>query len=197
MLESLQTPPAENQASVGVKDIFFAFNQIGLSSFGGGMSGRMMHLFVYERHWMDEESFLNGLAVSQALPGVNVSNMAIWIGYQLGGSRGALAGIMGILFLPAFFLVLLGILFSQLTQFPLTHIALSGAVAAAIGLSIFMGITAVVRLPRRIFPFFLMVVTFVAAGILHWSLIWTVLACGSAGVAMEYWRALKKPGEHK
>ena len=197
MQDSTQTLPAESGSSVGVKDIFLAFTQIGLSSFGGGMSGRLMRLFVYERQWMTEESFLNGLAVSQALPGVNVSNMAIWIGYRLGGSRGAFAGIMGILFLPAFFLVLLGMLFAQLTQFPLTHVALAGAVAAAIGLSISMGITAVARLPRRIFPLLLMAVTFVAAGILHWSLIWTVLACGSAGVAMEYWRELKNPERRK
>jgi len=161
------------------------------------MSGRMMRLFVYERRWMDEESFLNGLALSQALPGVNVSNMAIWIGYQLGGSRGAFAGIMGILFLPALLIVLLGVSFAQLTQFPVTHIALAGAAAAAIGLSISMGITAVALLPRRIFPLSLMVITFVAAGILHWSLIWTVVVCGFAGVAMEYWRALKKPEERK
>ena len=197
MLNAVQKQLPQNPTPVGVKDIFFAFTQIGLTSFGGGMSGRMMRLFVYERHWMDEESFLNGLALSQALPGVNVSNMAIWIGYQLGGSRGALAGIMGILFLPALLIVLLGVSFARLTQFPVTHIALAGAAAAAIGLSISMGITAVSLLPRRIFPLLLTVITFIAAGILHWSLIWTVVVCGFAGVAMEYWRASKKPEERK
>ena len=132
MLNAVQKQSPENRTPIGVKDIFFAFTQIGLTSFGGGMSGRMMRLFVYERRWMDEESFLNGLALSQALPGVNVSNMAIWIGYQLGGSRGALADIMGILFLPALLIVLLGVSFARLTQFPVTHIALAGAAAAQV-----------------------------------------------------------------
>lgn len=160
------------------------------------MSGRTMRLFVYEREWIDEESFLNGLAISQALPGINVANMAIWIGFHLGGSNGAIAGIAGILLLPALIIVLLGVGFAQLTRFPMAHIALSGAASAAIGLSLSMAITAVVRLPRRIFPLALMGTTFIAVGILHWSLVWTVLLCGATGVAVEYWRVLKEPKEN-
>lgn len=71
--------------------LFLIFARIGLTSFGGGLSGWMLREFVQRRRLMSEEDFLNGLSVAQALPGVNVTNMAIWIGYKLGGRNGAIA----------------------------------------------------------------------------------------------------------
>ncbi|MBN3788983.1 chromate transporter [Burkholderia sp. Ac-20353] len=180
--------PARTDAPPGTLALFLTFAQIGLTSFGGGLSGRMMRDFVHERHWLDEEEFLNGLALSQALPGVNVKNLAIWIGYRLGGWRGAVAGFTGIIVPPAMVIVLFGVAFSTLTRFPLTHVALAGAAAAAIGLSISMAVTAVRRLPRRVPPFVVMTLTFVSVAVLHWPLVWTVLIAGGASVALEYRR---------
>ncbi|AXK64762.1 chromate transporter [Burkholderia sp. IDO3] len=182
-------PPDGDPPSPGVLALFIAFAQIGLTSFGGGLSGRMMRDFVDERRWIDEEAFLNGLALSQALPGVNVKNLAIWIGYRLAGWRGAVAGFTGIIAPPAVLIVLFGVAFSTLTRFTLTHVALAGAAAAAIGLSISMAITAVRRLPRRVLPFAVMTLTFVSVAVLHWPLVWTVLIGGTLSVALEYRRA--------
>jgi chromate transporter len=171
-----------------VRDLFLAFALIGLTSFGGGLSGRMMRDFVQERRWLGEEDFLNGLALSQALPGVNVKNLAIWIGYRLCGWRGAVAGFTGIIVPPAALIIALGTVFARLTRYPLTHVALAGAAAAAIGLSMSMAITSVARLPRRVFPLVLMAFTFIAVAVLHWPLVWTVLGAGGLGVAVEYRR---------
>ncbi|MGU7782488.1 chromate transporter [Burkholderia sp. PU8-34] len=181
-------PPSHPAPRPGVAKLFLTFAQIGLTSFGGGLSGRMMRDLVHERHWLDEEAFLNGLALSQALPGVNVKNLAIWIGYRLCGWRGAVAGFAGIIVPPAVLIVLFGVAFSTLTRFPLTHVALAGAAAAAIGLSISMALTAVRRLPRRTLPFVVMALTFVSVAVLHWPLVWTVLIGGGASVALEYRR---------
>lgn len=163
--------------------LFLIFSRIGLTSFGGGLSGWLLREFVQDRDWMTEEEFLNGLAISQALPGVNVKNMAIWIGYRLLGRWGAVAGFLGIIVPPGILIVLLGVLFASLSQFRLTHVALAGAAAAAIGLSLSMGITAARRVPRRVVPMLVMAATFVAIGILHWPLVWVVLAAGSISIA--------------
>ncbi|PAJ77242.1 chromate transporter [Burkholderia ubonensis] len=175
----------------GAFALFLAFAQIGLTSFGGGLSGRMLRDFVHTRRWLDEEAFLNGPALSQALPGVNVKNLAIWIGYRLCGWRGAVAGFAGVIVPPAVLIVLFGVAFATLTRFPLTHVALAGAAAAAIGLSIAMALTAVRRLPRRTAPFVVMTLTFVSVAVLHWPLVWTVLIGGGASVALEYRRAAR------
>jgi chromate transporter len=166
--------------------LFLIFARIGLTSFGGGLSGWFMREFVHDRHWMSEDEFLNGLALSQALPGVNVKNLAIWIGYRLLGWRGALAGFCGIIFPPAVVIILLGVFFSAIASFSLTHIALAGAAAGAIGLSLSMAITAARRLPRRVFPYLVLIATFAAAALFRVSLVWTVLIAGALSIGYEY-----------
>jgi chromate transporter len=179
------SPPPGEVTSLG---LFLIFARIGLTSFGGGLSGWFMREFVHDRHWMSEDEFLNGLALSQALPGVNVKNLAIWVGYRLLGWRGAVAGFCGIIFPPAVVIILLGVFFSAIASFWLTHIALAGAAASAIGLSLSMAITAARRLPRRVFPYLVLIATFAAAALFRLSLVWTVLIAGALSIGYEYMR---------
>lgn len=176
--------------------LFRIFARIGLTSFGGGLSGWLLRDFVQRRGWLSEEEFLNGLSISQALPGVNVKNMAIWIGYHLAGRAGAIAGFAGIIVPPAIFIILLGTLFTVLARYPLTHVGLAGAAAAAIGLSLSMAITAVRRVRRGLPPLLAMAGVFVAVAILRWPLLWVVPGVGAASVAWEFrrLRALARDG---
>ena len=175
-------------------DLFVIFSRIGLTSFGGGLSGWLMREFVQDRHWMSEEEFLNGLAISQALPGVNVKNMSIWIGFHLAGPRGAMAGLAGILFPPAILVVLISVAFSLLSGYPLVHIWLAGAAAAAIGLSLSMTITAVRRVRRRVLPLVLMVLVFVMIAVLRLPLVWVVVGVAPISVTAEYVRLRRAKG---
>jgi len=171
--------------------LFMIFARIGLTSFGGGLSGWLWREFVQDRHWLTEEEFFNGLSLAQALPGINVKNMAIWIGYKLAGPRGAAAGFFGIILPPATFIVLLGAIAASLERFELTTIVLAGAAAAAIGLSGSMAVTAVRSMPRRLPPLVFLATTFIAVGLLQWPLLWVVLAEGGLSVALEYWRLVR------
>jgi chromate transporter len=184
----LQSGSTHDEQRPSLLRLVFIFGRIGLTSFGGGLSGWLLREFVQDLKLLTEEEFLNGLSISQALPGVNVTNMAIWIGYHLRGRLGAVAGVLGIVVPPAFVIVLLGALFSHLTQFPITHLALAGAAAAAIGLSLSMGIVTARRVRRGLFPLAILAATFVAIGVFHWPLLDIVLVAGSVSVAGEYIR---------
>ena len=165
--------------------LFLIFSRIGLTSFGGGLSGWLLREFVQDRAWISEEDFLNGLSLAQALPGVNVTNMAIWIGHRLLGRSGAIAGVLGIVVPPAILIVGIAAVFASLSRFALTHWALDGAAAAAIGLSFSMGITTALRVPRRAVPLILMAGTFIAIGPLGMSLIPVVIVAAAVGIAIE------------
>ncbi len=186
------TPDAEGEEVPPVKttalELFLIFSGIGLSSFGGGVSGWFLREFVQRRHWMSEEEFLNGLALSQALPGVNVKNMAIWIGFRMLGFRGAVAGFCGIIVPPAIVILLLGILFSQLLVFPVTRIVLQGAAAAAIGLPASVGLTAARRVRRTALPLVMMAGTFFAVAVFRLPIVWVVIVAGGISVVAEYRR---------
>ncbi len=183
---AVELPLTETRPSA--VQLFLIFSRIGLTSFGGGLSGWLLREFVRDRGWIAEEDFLNGLALSQALPGVNVTNMAIWIGHRLLGLRGAVAGVAGIVLPPAVLIVGLSALFTLLQRFPATHWALDGAAAAAIGLSLSMGITTALRVKRRWLPLAIMAGTFLAIGPLHQPLVPVVLGAGLGSVAFEYLR---------
>ncbi|MGS1001541.1 chromate transporter [Burkholderia glumae] len=187
------TPTCPAPQRPTVLGLFLIFARIGLSSFGGGLSGWFLREFVHQRRWLSEAEFLDGLALSQALPGVNVKNLAIWIGYRLLGWRGATAGFCGIIFPPAVAIVLLGVLFSSITRFALAHLALAGAAAAAIGLSLSMAITAARRLPRRVVPYAVFAGTFAAVAVFRVPVLWTVLTAGVLNVAYEYWLLGRRP----
>jgi chromate transporter len=176
-MQNPETPPTATQ-------LFLIFTRIGLTSFGGGLSGWLFREFVQRHRWLNEEEFVSGLAICQTLPGVNVSNMAIWIGYRLRGTLGAVASTIGIIIPPAILIVLIAIAFSTLTQIPLFHAALVGASAAAIGLSLSMGIAIARRIPRKILPLAIMAATFAAIGLFHLPLVWVVLVGGGLSILL-------------
>ncbi|MCP3725665.1 chromate transporter [Paraburkholderia sp. CNPSo 3272] len=166
--------------------LFLIFSRIGMTSFGGGLSGWLLREFVQDRNWISEEDFLNGLAISQALPGINVKNMAIWIGHRLLGWRGAAVAVTGIVVPPACLIVVIGSVVGALIFHPLTQILIAGAAAAATGLSLSMGVVTARRVRRQVLPLLLMAATFVAIGILRMSLVWVVVAGGTVSVLYEY-----------
>lgn len=175
--------PAEPTSQPTAWRLFLIFTRISLTSFGGGLSGWLLREFVTDRGWISEEEFLNGLSISQALPGVNVKNMAIWIGYRLCGLPGAVVAVAGIILPAAVGIILLASGFDMIAQYRLTPVVLLGAGAAAIGLSLSMGITTARRVPRQLMPLFIMVATFGSVALLHWSVVGAVAGFGALSVA--------------
>ena len=168
--------------------LFIVFSRIGLTSFGGGLSGWLLREFVQRHGWLDEEEFLSGLALAQALPGVNVVNLAIWIGFRLRGTPGVIAGTCGIIVPAAVLVVVIAAAFAALSGYRLTHLVLDGIGAAAIGLSLQMGVVAARRAATKgAVASGIMAVAFVAVGLAHVSLPLVVVILGPVSVAWAYW----------
>jgi chromate transporter len=80
--------------------------KLGFISFGGPTGQiAMMHKEVVEnKKWMPEDHFLHALNFCMLLPGPEAQQLATYVGWQLHGTRGALAA--GILFvLPSIFIL--------------------------------------------------------------------------------------------
>ncbi len=85
--------------------IFFAFLRLGLTAFGGpAMVAYIRDLVVKRYRWVREESFREGVALVQSIPGATAMQAAAYAGLRAGGARGALAAYVGFS-LPAFFLM--------------------------------------------------------------------------------------------
>src|SRR5687767_10885635 len=99
-------------------ELFIAFVKIGATSFGGGVSGWMRLEFVNRKRWMTLDNFFLGASLAQALPGVNVLNLAIWCGFELHRTSGVLVAAAGVLIPPAIFVIVLAEGFEQLSGYP-------------------------------------------------------------------------------
>ena len=172
--------------------LFLAFARIGLTSFGGGLSGWLLRDFVQRRRWISEEDFLNGLAVSQALPGINVTNMAIWIGYRLRGPFGALVGLAGIVVPSSVVIVILGIGLARISGLGVVQTLLAGAAATAVGMPLYLGIASARAVRRDAMPIGVLIATFAAVGLLRLPLLAVVVTAGAVSVAWEYRRLRRK-----
>jgi chromate transporter len=85
--------------------LFASFLRMGLTAFGGpAMIAYIRKRVVGEKKWLDPESFQDGVALCQAIPGATVMQMAAYIGLKLRGVRGAIIAFLGF-GLPAFILM--------------------------------------------------------------------------------------------
>ena len=162
--------------------LFATFAGISLTSFGGGLSGWLLRELVHRRAWVTEDEFLSGLALAQAFPGVNVVNLSIWLGYRLRGGLGALAGVLGMV-LPALTVAISVVaLFGTVADAPAVRRVLAGVGAAAIGLSLQVGLRTARRSLRALAPAAVMAGVFVAVGLLRWPLIPVVAVAAPASI---------------
>jgi chromate transporter len=171
-----------------VATLFLIFAKIGLSSFGGGLSAWVLREFVQKRRWLSEDEFLSGLALAQSFPGVNIVNLSIWIGFRMRGTPGALAGATGIVLPPAITVIVIALAFSWLSRFPEAHLALDGVGAAAIGLSLSVGVLAGRRAAKGLVPVAIMAASFAGVGLLNLPIPLVVLALAPLSVFFAYRR---------
>jgi chromate transporter len=130
----LQTSSA-GAASFGLWPLFLFFLKVGAILYG---SGYVLLAFIradlVERwHWLTETQLLDAIAVGQVTPGP-VFTTATFVGYVLGGTRGAMVATLGI-FLPAFFFVAVsGPLVPRIRRSQLAGAFLDGVNVAALAL---------------------------------------------------------------
>ena len=98
---SVESPP---RLSLG--QIAGYFVRLGTTGFGGpiALAGYMQRDLVERRHWFTQEEYLQGLAVSQTLPGPLAAQLAMWLGYVRRGFWGACAAAVPFI-MPPFIIV--------------------------------------------------------------------------------------------
>jgi chromate transporter len=171
--------------------LFVAFARIGLTSFGGGVSGWMRLEFVVRKRWLSEDNFLLGMSLSQALPGVNVVNLPIWIGYELRGTVGAIAAVSGLLLPSAVLAVLIAVFVAQFTGLPLTHLILAGVTAAGIGFSLSIGLYTAYRRVRDVPSGAVMVATFAALFIFKIPTVWILVVMAPLSIGLAWYKIVR------
>lgn len=125
---------------VPLLSIYGVFLRVGLYSFGGGISAWVHREIVDVRHWLTEEEFIAGFALGQILPGVNSTNLTVYVGAHLRGARGAAVALCGLLSCPFVVVIAAGLLYERLVGLPGFQAAIAGVAAVAVGMLLRLGI---------------------------------------------------------
>lgn len=171
-----------------ILSLFLVFFRIGLLSFGGGLSGWVYREVVTLRGWIDEDEFMSGLALSQILPGANITNLAVYIGQKMHGVFGAVVAFLGLLSGPFCAVLALAGVYATLKTVPFAEPAIDGIAAAAIGLLLIMVGRGVKRATRHPEALVALLATFIGVGLLHISLLLVVVVVAPLSVAAAWWR---------
>lgn len=162
-----------NRPAITPLALFIAFSQLALSGFGGVLP--WAHRTLVERKgWLTQREFVETLALGQLLPGPNIGNMAVMIGYRYAGYAGALAAIAGLFGGPFMIIIAVGLLYSSYGALPLVQHALSGMSAVAAGLVLATGFKMASTLKRHWRPWMFTALALAGVGALRWPLLGVV-----------------------
>src|SRR5918993_5512346 len=122
-----------HKGTISQFEIFLAFSRISLSAFGGAIFWARRELIERQR-WLTEREFVDLLTLGQLLPGPNVLNLTVMVGYRFAGWTGAAAAVAGFLGWPCLVVIGMGALYQQYGALPQVQRALAGMSTVAAGL---------------------------------------------------------------
>jgi len=99
--------------------LFTSFLRLGATAFGGpAMVAYIRKMAVEKKHWLDDPSARDGVALCQTIPGATAMQMSAYVGLRAKGVAGAAASFIGF-GLPAFlFMIILSALYARTHTLP-------------------------------------------------------------------------------
>lgn len=172
------------QEKVSLARIFGTFFQIGGISFGGGVVAYLRDGLVEQRQWLNDDEFLEALEVSQTLPGLNATNMAVIVGDRLRGLLGSLVAFVGITLPGTVIVMALALAYTANSGNPAVIAVLHGVGAASVGLLLSVSLKLGHKQLEHRLDIVLVVITVVMVSFIHVSLLWTLLILAPIAVIL-------------
>lgn len=174
--------------------IYCAFFRVGALTFGGGYSIiPMLEKEAIDRyHWLTKEELLDFFAVSQCIPGIIASNMAIMVGNKARGVSGAVTAAFGVISPSILIIMIIAAFLKNFSHLAIVQNAFWGirVVVAALIVSVIINMlkTGVIdKVTAAIF-----VAVFLCATLLPLSPIWYVVGAALCGLIVSRIRKGRK-----
>jgi chromate transporter len=163
------------------------FLHLGTFGFGGpiALAGAMQRDLVEERGWISEQDYKEGLALAQLAPGPLAAQLAMYLGWVVGGARGAT--LVGFAFVVPSFLMVLALSAAYVSLGGLAWIqslfyGMGAAVIAVIARS--AAKLAGMTLKRDPLLWALFGASALITGVTESEIVWVFLGAGLLGVAI-------------
>jgi len=162
---------------------------MGLSGFGGVLPFARAGI-VDRNRWLSNTEFAELLSLGQVLPGPNVVNLSVMLGYRYHGVRGAAAAMGGLVLTPAVLLLLIVMLYDQFSALPLVQNLLKGMAAVAAGLVLSTAVKLAQGQSRTWRAVGIGLAVVLTIGVLQWPLLPVMLVLIPLALLLE-WRSMR------
>ena len=183
--------------------LFINMLKIGLFTFGGGYA--MIHLleneFVSKKKWIEEDEFMDLVAIAESTPGPIAINCSTYIGYKKERILGAVLATLGMC-IPSFTIIfLISLFFNQFLSIGWVASAFQGIQVCVVFLILSAGVKMLKKMKKKPFNLIVMSATFlcmVAFGVfaVSFSSIFYILISGFVGLLIYligYFKSKKSP----
>ena len=183
--------------------LFINMLKVGLFTFGGGYA--MIHLleneFVSKKKWIEEDEFMDLVAIAESTPGPIAINCSTYIGYKKEKILGAVLATLGMC-IPSFTIIfLISLFFNQFLSIGWVASAFKGIQVCVVFLILSAGVKMLKKMKKKPFNLIVMSATFlcmVAFGVfaVSFSSIFYILISGLVGLLIYligYFKSKKSP----
>ena len=132
--------------------LFLVMFKIGLFTFGGGyaMISLLESELVAKRKWLENDEFLNVVAIAESTPGPVAINAATYVGYKLAGVWGSLSATIAVA-LPSFSIIfLISLFFDAFLSLKYVAYAFDGIQVCVIFLILSAGVKMLIKLEKTV-----------------------------------------------
>lgn len=156
------------------KALFLGFMKLGLMGFGGVLP--LAHrLIVEDQKWLTSEKFTDLLGICQILPGGNIVNMAVAIGYDFAGVKGSISAILGLMLAPTIIVISLYQIYVNFQEIVWLQHMIQGLAATAAGLLFATGFKMLKPLMKSKLTYFTILLTIIFMLLIKLPLAFTLL----------------------
>ena len=183
--------------------LFINMLKIGLFTFGGGYA--MIHLleneFVSKKKWIEEDEFMDLVAIAESTPGPIAINCSTYIGYKKEKILGAVLATLGMC-IPSFTIIfLISLFFNQFLSIGWVASAFKGIQVCVVFLILSAGVKMLKKMKKKPYNLIVMSATFLcmaAFGVfaVSFSSIFYILISGFVGLLIYligYFKSKKSP----
>jgi chromate transporter len=171
--------------------LFLGFFIMGSTSLGGGVIAYLRTGLVTHYRWLDDETFVELMAISQSLPGLNATNMSILAGDRLRGWPGALFGALGMCLPGASLMTAAAFAVGVGGDDPVSKAFLHAIAAGAVGLVTVVGVQLGAKMLYEIADYVFVAITIVLVAFLHVSVLYALVGVGAVAI---WWHRPRKTG---
>jgi len=162
--------------------IFWIFLVMGATSLGGGVVGYLRTGLVVRQRWLDDVTFVELLSISQTLPGLNATNMAILVGDRLRGWHGALLAMFGMCLPGAALMTAAAFAYGVGGDDPWSKAFLHGIAAGAVGLIVVVMVQLGSRVLKGLADYVFVLATAAAVAAFGVPVPYALLAAGALAI---------------